>query len=188
MQYSVTLKQSLMVRILGKIAFLLLFLILGNVLFAQKIELHGFTAKGKNGIKKSLAEILAYDSTHRLPPNYKAFLRPELHGPAPRGQNPGSKLVSKSGALVAASDLNTATSLLPPIQTIHSNFLSTWGSYSVITGRESPYTPPDNIGDVGTTQIIVAGNTRLKVFSKPAVTAAASLLQPAAQQQLCRMY
>ena len=162
-----------MARILRKIEFLFLFLILANVLLAQETELHGITVKGKKGIKKSLAEILAYDSTHPLPPNYKAFLRPELHGPAPRGQNPGSKAVSKSGALVEASQLNTPTSLLAPTQTIHSNFLSIWGSYSVIAGRESPYTPPDNIGDVGTTQIIVAGNTRMKVFSKSAVTSVA---------------
>jgi hypothetical protein len=62
--------------------------------------------------------------------------------------------------------------MISPAQIIHSNFLSIWGSYSAVAGRESPYTPPDDIGDVGTTQIIAAANTRLKVFNKVSVTAA----------------
>ena len=52
---------------------------------------------------------------------------------------------------------------------MQSNFLTIWGSYANVSGRESPYTPPDNCGDVGTTQIIATANTRMKVFTKPAV-------------------
>jgi hypothetical protein len=131
---------------LKKVKFLFLFSLFANVLLAQNKEIHGVTATGKKGIKKSLAKILAYDAAHPLPSNFKAFLRPELHGPKPHGQDLQSKAVSKSGTLVNASGLNTATSMTPATPIIHSNFLSIWGSFSIIAGRESPYTPPDNRG------------------------------------------
>src|ERR1700730_4803785 len=159
--------------LIKKIKFLFLFSLLANLLFAQNIEIRGITVTGKKAIKKSVAEILAYDSVHPLPANFKAVLRLELHGPTPVGQDPQAKAISKSGTLVDAFKLDTTTSSTPPTQIIHSNFLSIWGSYSVINGRESPYTPPDNVGDVGTTQIIAAASTRMKVFNKIPVTGSA---------------
>lgn len=149
------------------------FCLAANVLYAQNKEIHGFTVSGKKGIRKSLKEVIAYDAAHPLPPNFKAFLRPELHGPEPRGQDPASKAVSKSGTLLDAPVLNTPTIMAPATQIIQSNFLTIWGSYNNVAGRESPYTPPDNMGDVGTTQIIATANTRMKVFNKVPVTAAA---------------
>jgi hypothetical protein len=144
-----------------------------NILFAQNVEIRGFTSSGNKAKKKSLAEVIAYDASHPLPPNFKAILRPELHGPEPVAQDPNSKPASKSGTLIEDIVLNPATSMISPAQIIHSNFLSIWGSYSAVSGRESPYTPPDNIGDVGITQIIAAANTRFKVFDKVPVTATA---------------
>ena len=142
--------------------------LLANILFAQ--EIHGITFTGI-AKKKSLGEVMMYEASHPLPPNFKPLIRPELHRPPPQAQDPNAKPVSKAGTLVEASTVNPAPSLMTPAQIIHSNFLAIWGSYPVIAGRESPYTPPDNVGDVGTTQIIAAANTRMKVFSKVAVTA-----------------
>jgi len=158
---------------LKKVKFLFLFSLFANVLLAQNKEIHGVTVTGKKGIKKSLAKILAYDATHPLPSNFKAFLRPELHGPKPHGQDLETKAVSKSGTLVNAPVLNTVNSITSATPIIHSNFLSIWGSYSIIAGRESPYTPPDSMGDVGATQIVATANTLMKVFNKAPVTAAA---------------
>ena len=97
-------------------------------------------------------------------------LRPELHGPRPQRQDPQSKRVSKSGLLLNSPVMNIPTSITTATQAIHSDFLSIWGSYNNVAGRESPYTPPDNMGDVGTTQIIATANTRMKVFNKVGVT------------------
>ncbi|MDP4284313.1 MAG: hypothetical protein Q8891_07815 [Bacteroidota bacterium] len=150
-----------------------LFCFVANVLFAQNKEIHGFTVTGIKGIKKSVKEILIYDASHPLPHNFLAPLMPELHGPTPQKQDPQSKAVSKSGILVNSPVLNTPTLLAPVTQAIHSNFLSIWGSYTNVSGRESPYIPPDNMGDVGTTQIIATTNTRMKVFNKVGVMATA---------------
>src|SRR4051794_13858055 len=158
---------------LKKLTLLFPLALLANILFAQNIESHGFTLSGKKAKKKSLAEVIAYDASHPLRPNFKVVLRPELRGPTPIGQDANSKAASKSGTLLEAPGLNAVTSMISPTQIIHSNFLSIWGSYTAIAGRESPYTPPDNVGDVGTTQIIAAANTRMKVFDKVPVTATA---------------
>jgi hypothetical protein len=64
-----------------KIRLVFLFCIAANVLFAQNKEIHGFTVTGIKGIRKSLKEIIIYDAAHPLPSNFKAPLRPELHGP-----------------------------------------------------------------------------------------------------------
>lgn len=137
---------------------------------AQHREVRGYTATGIKGIQRSLASVIAYDKAHPIPENFKIHLRPELEGPRPRGQNPGSQAAAKMGNNSTAYKV-TATSA--PTQTVHSNFLTIWGSYAAVNGRESPYTPPDNCGDVGTTQIVATANCRMKVFAKPSVTSAA---------------
>ena len=170
---------------MSKILSTLLAILLFSGVFAQTGSIRGITVTGIKGIKKSLADILAQERS--IPLNYKVHLRPELEGPRPVGQNPAAKAVSKSGTLVTSNNINnrvTATS--PPTQAVNSNFLAIWGSYAAVAGRESPYTPPDNNGDVGTTQIIATANCRMKVFNKPAAGAAlttptgsgANLLQP----------
>ncbi|HEY8658159.1 MAG TPA: fibronectin type III domain-containing protein [Hanamia sp.] len=145
-------------------------------IYAQnQIGIKGITISGIKGVKKSLPNIIAYGKAHPIPLNYKVPLRPELEGPEPKGQNPDAKGVSKFGTLVEANNLNRPTILTSSLtQTVYSNFLTIWGSYANVSGRESPYTPPDNCGDVGTTQIIATANCRMKVFTKPSVTGSAS--------------
>ena len=152
------------------ISTLLAFLLLTGV-FAQSQNIKGVTVTGIKGIKKSLASILAQERA--IPLNFKVHLKPELEGPRPIGQHPDAKPVSKYGTLVTGNNANyRTTSTSPPTQAVNSNFLAIWGSYASVAGRESPYTPPDNNGDVGTTQIIATANCRMKVFNKPAAGAA----------------
>jgi hypothetical protein len=156
-----------------KIKLLLLFTLIANILLAQNIEIKGVTVTGGKGIRKSLADVIAYEAAHPKPPNYRVILRPELHKPPPTAQDAQAKAVSRSGILIDAAKLNAATYFTPATQTIHSNFLSIWGAWNPATGRESIYVPPDDMGDVGTTQIMATANVRMKVFNKVPVTAGA---------------
>ncbi len=146
-------------------------------IFAQdKAEIKGITTKGIIGIKKSLAPVIEYGITHPIPSNFKPYLRPEMEGPEPKGQNPAAKPVSKFGTLVNKELTTNTTVAATPTQAVYSNFLTIWGNYgAAINGRESPYTPPDNCGDVGTTQIVATANCRLKAFTKPSVTGGATI-------------
>jgi hypothetical protein len=154
-----------------KILSTLIAVFLFSAIYAQNNnEIRGITITGIKGIKKSLADVIANERS--IPPNFKMHLRPELEGPVPKGQNPNAKSVSKFGTLINASNINSKTTATSaPTQTVQSNFLTIWGSYASVSGRESPYTPPDNCGDVGTTQIIATANCRMKVFDKPAAGA-----------------
>ncbi|MBA2248804.1 MAG: fibronectin type III domain-containing protein [Chitinophagaceae bacterium] len=144
-------------------------------MYAQNSEVRGVTITGIKGIRKSIATLMAYDKAHPIPANFKPKLRPEREGPEPKGQAAGAKAVNKFGTLVIPGAART-TATSAPTQSVYSNFLTIWGNYGTgIAGRESPYTPPDNCGDVGTTQIIATANTRMKVFTKPSLTGPASL-------------
>ena len=155
----------------------LLALFLFPSIFAQdKAEIKGITTKGIIGVKKSLAPVIEYGITHPIPSNFKPYLRPEMEGPEPKGQNPAAKPVSRFGTLVNKEVTTNTTVAATSTQAVYSNFLTIWGNYgTAITGRESPYTPPDNCGDVGTTQIVATANCRLKAFTKPSVTGSAAL-------------
>ncbi|HEY8687848.1 MAG TPA: fibronectin type III domain-containing protein [Chitinophagaceae bacterium] len=153
---------------MSKILSTLLILFFFSGLYAQnKIEIKGITVTGIKGIKRSLAEVIANERT--ISANYKVHLRLELEGPKPIGQDPNAKPNSKFGKLVTNNNINTKVNGGPvPTQTVNSNFLAIWGNYgTAVPSRESPYTPPDNCGDVGTTQIIATANCRMKVFNKP---------------------
>ncbi len=153
----------------------LLALFLFPSIFAQdKGEIKGITTRGIIGVKKSLVPVIEYGITHPIPTNFKPYLRPEMEGPEPKGQNPAAKPVSRFGTLVNKEVTTNTTVAATPTQAVYSNFLTIWGNYgTAITGRESPYTPPDNCGDVGTTQIVATANCRLKAFAKPSVTGGA---------------
>lgn len=156
---------------MNKILSTLIAVFLFSAMYAQNNnEIRGITTTGIKGIKKSLADVIANERT--IPANYKVHLRPELEGPRPKGQNPEAKPVSKFGTLINATNINYRSTSIT--QTVYSNFLTIWGSYASVANRESPYTPPDNCGDVGTTQIIATANTRMKVFDKPTVNGPAS--------------
>ena len=149
--------------------FLVVFIV--NISFAQQGEVKGTTITDIPGVKKSLSAVLAQEKAHPLPPTFVAELRPDLKGPVPYIQNPLSVQANKGGTLVTGP--LTTSSVSPVISSsAYSNFLTIWGSYSTIAGQESPYTPPDNCGDVGFTQIIATANCRMKIFNKPSVTGA----------------
>ena len=141
--------------------------------YAQDGVVSGTTYTTSTGVTKTAAEIIAYEKAHPLPPNFIARLRPELEGPEPQGQNPAARSVSKAGLLVTPAAASTPSVSLYSSQPAFSNFLTIWGSYAGVAGNESPYTPPDNCGDVGFTQVVATANTRLKVFDKPSVTGTA---------------
>ncbi len=149
------------------LSFLLVFIV--KFTFAQQGEVNGITITGIPGVKKSLSSVIAQEKAHPLPPAFVAALRPDLKGPEPSIQDPLSTQASQGGSLVSVA---TATSAVSSVisSSAYSNFLTIWGSYANVAGRESPYTPPDNCGDVGFTQIIATANTRMKVFNKPSVT------------------
>ena len=151
--------------------FLVVFIV--NTSFAQEGEVKGTTITDIPGIKKSLASVLAQEKAHPLPPTFVAALRPDLKGPVPYIQDPLSTKASQGGSLVSGTTSNSAVSSVIS-SSAYSNFLTIWGSYSTIAGQESPYTPPDNCGDVGFTQIIATANCRMKVFNKPSVTGLAA--------------
>ncbi len=141
--------------------------------FAQIGNIEGVSFNGGPGIRKTDADLKAFLIAHPVAADFIPPLRAENEGPEPRGQNPNSPAVSKFGLLVTGK--TGATQLLVPTQSSWSNFLAIWGNYgTAIPGRESPYTPPDNCGDVGFTQVIATANTRLKVFNKPSVTGTAA--------------
>lgn len=151
-----------------KFLFTLVTICIFSLNYAQnKQEIKGITITGKKGIKKSLTNIIA--KPRRTPDNYRVRLRPELEGPKPKGQNPKAKPETKMGTLINRVSTQTAATSVTT-QSVQSNFLTIWGSYAPVSGRESPYTPPDNCGDVGFTQIVATANTRMKVFNKPSVT------------------
>ncbi|MGN6605101.1 MAG: fibronectin type III domain-containing protein [Ginsengibacter sp.] len=156
-----------------KFIFSAIALLLCPALFAQNTnEVKGITITGIKGITKKLSNVIAYDKAHPVPLHYKVPLKPEMEGPEPVSQNPDAKSVSKFGSLVNGGGSTTTNTTAIPSLT--SNFLTIWGSYAAVSGRESPYTPPDNCGDVGATQIIATANCRMKVFTKPATGAALS--------------
>ena len=149
-------------------------ILFSSALCAQnKGGIKGITTTGIKGITRNLKAVIAYDKAHPIPLNYKVHLKPEIDGPEPIGQDPNAKSVSKTGTLVDAGTSGTGTTT-SSISSPTSNFLAIWGSYAAVANRESPYTPPDNCGDVGPTQIIATANCRMKVFAKPSFGAAAS--------------
>ena len=157
-----------MQKVLSSLCAFLIF----SVGYSQNANIHGITTTGIKGVKKSVARLIELSDAKHLLGNYRVHLRPELEGPIPSGQNPAALPVSKYGTAITVNTYGV-TSSSAPTQSVYSNFLSIWGSYANVSGRESPYTPPDNCGDVGTTQVIATANTRLKVFDKPSAAGAA---------------
>lgn len=134
--------------------------------FSQGGEVRGVTLSGVKPVAVNLTDVLNYQNQHPVPPDFVAELRPELDGPIAH-ELLNSPKVAKGGSLVPNSSLNTSTVSSSSSLAPGSSFLTIWGSYARVSGRESPYTPPDNCGDVGPTQIIATANCRMKVFNKP---------------------
>jgi len=140
--------------------------------FAQPgVGLEGITVTGIQGVGKSLGQAMRDEHAFHIPDNVVIPLKPEPEAPEPSMQDPLAKPVSKYGSLVTGAGTTTTATSTSSTQSTFSNFLAIWGAYATVSGRESPYTPPDNCGDVGATQIIATANCRMKVFDKPSVTA-----------------
>jgi uncharacterized repeat protein (TIGR01451 family) len=128
---------------------------------ARGEDVVGVPWTGQPGITETVAEIMARE---RLAPRVDTTRpRPskpevEFRRQQPLRQNPGAAAVSRwpmiGPRLVAPRPYNP--------QTVGTNFL---GSQLL----ESGFIPPDSMGDVGPTQILVAINGRIKVFDKTGV-------------------
>jgi hypothetical protein len=158
-----------MTKLLPKHFFLLCaFSSVGLLSYGQGGEVHGvsFTVEPTH---VNLSDVLAYQRQHPVPPDFVAELKPQLEGPVPAHQSPTTAKVAKGGTLVTSTNLNTSTVSSSSAFNAGKNFLTIWGSYASVSGKESPYTPPDNCGDVGPTQVIATANCRMKVFDKASV-------------------
>jgi len=117
------------------------------------------------GIKKTVDQIIAFNKIWEQQNENKIFpSRPELELP---DELPGVGDENRRFNKWPVGEPNTNNFVNGVTQTIHSNFLAT--DFSTHFGGW----PPDNNGDVGTTQVFIAQNFRFKVYAKPSVTAAA---------------
>ncbi len=136
--------------------------------FGQDIA--GKTITGIRGITKTVNEINAYSKIYDQENKSKIFpLREELEVP---DELPGSEGLGEvrpySKWPLEGNNLGNATNRINGVtQSIQSNFMAT--DFSSALGGW----PPDNNGDVGSTQVFIAQNYRLKVYAKPSVIAAA---------------
>jgi hypothetical protein len=127
---------------------------------------NGITISGITGITKTVKEITDFGKAQDAfglskPPIFAE--EKELPEPLP-GIGEENRMFSR---WPITSPTNSFESL-GPTQSIHSNFMAT--DFSTHLGGW----PPDNNGDVGTTQVFIAQNFRLKVYAKTGVTAAAT--------------
>ncbi|MDQ6814555.1 MAG: T9SS type A sorting domain-containing protein [Bacteroidota bacterium] len=162
-------------NLLKNIFFLSSFTLLSSYSFSQAGgELTGTTVTGIHGITKTAGDVMKEVGLSRVPDHVIIPVRPEPKAPEPTMQNPEAKPVSRYGTLVGSTTSTGPTTSTSTTQATTSNFLAIWGSYATVAGRESPYTPPDNNGDVGATQLIVTANCRMKIFTKPSVNGPAA--------------
>ena len=139
-----------------------IFFFFSEVIYAQNIK--GTTVTGIPGITKTVGEIQAFanreEALHGLPlkpAKLPKQLPPELPGP-------GEEARRSSTWPVQANSTEFTASVSGVTQSIHSNFMAT--SFFSHSGGW----PPDNNGDVGTTQVFIAQNFRLVVYAKPSIT------------------
>jgi len=147
------------------IFFLFSFVITGN-LYAQ--ETLGVPIHLGPGITKTIDEIKEYgknNAAEDLKPPVFADKELELPEKLSSASNPAWN-ISSWPIPDKTNTINGVTSG-SPAPVIWSNFLAT--DFSTHSGGW----PPDNNGDVGTTQIFISQNFRFRVYSKPSVTAAA---------------
>src|ERR1035437_5278368 len=155
-------------KILFSSFLLLLFSFCAIFSFAQ---IHGYTLTGVKGIRKNLADVIAYDNAHPQQYNPVRIIE-EVEGPGLIGMDPKARAVTSFGTLVKPQNRRVPpVTTNTPTQSIYSNFL---GIYYGDGGGATLDEPPDNCGDVGTTQVIVTANCYMKVFTKPTVTGTAT--------------
>lgn len=117
---------------------------------------------GEAGITMSVAELMALDATYQIPDPPRTTGKPLRLSP-PRGNlplNPESPMVAAWPLLpegVEPMGLPVYGERAP--QTLGTSFVGA-------TIADSGFIPPDTMGDVGTSQIMVAINGRVRIFNK----------------------
>ena len=112
--------------------------------------------RGKPGISESVAQIMERQS-HRQAAAKNAEEESERSRPErSRQPNPDSPRVSRW----PPGGLDSALSHAPL------SFQSVGTNFKAVTFAEAPHDPPDTIGAVGPTQILVVVNARVRVFSR----------------------
>ena len=119
---------------------------------------------GGAGITETVDQIMERGA--QLPRGALAFReKKEMYGALDKGPNPLAPAVASWPPGAVAGDGEGVPVLLSRIpllpQTVGISFLGMQGP-----GAESPFVPPDSVGDVGPTQVLMASNGRIKVFSK----------------------
>ncbi len=146
-----------------RLAFLSFIMLLGLHANAQTGDRVGLPQTGAMGITVSAADIEMRSQIADMQPKpYKLFKEREVER-RPR-RNPAAPEVSQW----PAANANRSNSPLgtDAVQSIHSNFTG-------ITLSEAGSFPPDCMGEIGTTQVCVASNGRLKFFARNTVCATA---------------
>jgi hypothetical protein len=135
------------------------------------VEMAGETFEGAPGITETVAEIMAREA--RVPYGALAPRQQRKHTfKLLKRDNPFAPAVSSWPPSEAIDESEGVPDLLRPIgprnpQTVGTNFLGIQGCCG--PGAQSNFVPPDSIGDVGPTQVMVVANGRIKVFSKAGV-------------------
>ncbi|CAN5277090.1 hypothetical protein BH09BAC2_BH09BAC2_02280 [soil metagenome] len=125
-------------------------------------NLSGFTLSGIKGESKSVTQLLAEDAAApKLPFAYRLKAEHETH--RQMRQNPNAL---RGNSFTTFNDPRSVAAI-SATQTIHSNFLG------VRVGDTPGWSPPDNNGDVGATQIAFTVNGRIRFYNKPLVVNAA---------------
>lgn len=140
---------------------LALFIITGNLL-AQEV---GKPINLGPGINKTVDEIIAFGKKNAAD-DLKVPDEPDKELELPKKQSDASL----PGWNVPRWPIDNATNFVAsgtPAPIIWSNFMAT--DFATHSGGW----PPDNNGDVGTTQVFISQNFRFRVYAKPSVTAAA---------------
>ncbi len=128
--------------------------------YTQQGEIVGVPHAGAMGVTVSVADLQAKSNIADLTLR-PIHLKVEGGGMRHPASNPGAPAV----ASWPPANPNTPNSI-SATQAIHSNFLGS-------TLGESGSVPPDNMGDVGTTQVCVAANGRIKFYARNTVCATA---------------
>ncbi len=130
-------------------------------LFAQTSadEIPGIPWTGSPGITETVREIIIRQNLQPVKPfsGLKDKKEEPTLRPYPK-QNPVAPAAESWPAIDKTRTSNEKQTFLNP-QSVGTNFLA-------IQASESPYVPPDCMGDVGPTQIVGHTNGRIKVFNK----------------------
>jgi Secretion system C-terminal sorting domain len=136
---------------------------------AQQQPIVGTPLKLGNGITKSVDEIINFSAeAERLNPVHSLPIQmgEELHIPTEQ-PGPGEENRRFSRSYPTGNAAARPNETAGVTQSIWSNFMGS--DFSSAAGGW----PPDNNGDVGTTQVLLIQNYRVKVYAKPSVTGTA---------------